>query len=271
MLVGAAVVPSAPLLVPGVSAGLPDGVPKVSDAIDAALDGLPPWDTAVLIAAASRTGQSAAQGLYDLTEASLAGIGRPDVRQPLSIEHEATERIARLSQYAVRRDERLPLGLATLALLLGGAPRTVAVAVPCSAWFEALAAVGTAVAEAVSQRPGAADGEASSGSAAESPRHGGRRTIVLVAGDLSAGLTERSPLGAVAGAGDWDAQMVDIVDSGRLDQLSELGPEQAIRVGALGWAPMAVLHGAMARAKLGIVRRHYSAPCGVGYLVASGA
>jgi hypothetical protein len=36
------------------------------------------------------------------------------------------------------------------------------------------------------------------------------------------------------------------------------------------WAPLAALHGVLQVTKLGMVRRHYSAPRGVGYLVAQG-
>lgn len=253
MIVGAAVLPSAPVLVPGVSATLPAGVERVCEAIDAVVEGLPYWDTAVLVAAAPRSRHSA-QELHAVTEASLNGVGRPDITHPVRTDHDVTERLARLSQYAVRRAGRLPLGLATLALLLGDAGHTVAISVPPSASFEALTAVGTGVAEAVGE------GEAPA-----------RRAVVVAAGDLSAGLGEDSPLTALPDAQEWDDRVVEVVDGGRLDGLADVGPEQAARVGAQGWAPMAVLHGATARAKLGVARRHYSAPCGIGYLVAGGA
>lgn len=249
MLVGAAILPSAPVLVPGVSATLPDGVGAVCEAIDAVVEGLPSWDTAVLVAAAPHSRHSA-QELHDVTQASLNGVGRPDITHPVRTDHDVTERVARLSQYAVRRAERLPLGLATLALLLGDSRRTVAISVPPSADFEALAAVGTGVAEAVGE--------------GESPA---RRAVVVAAGDLSVGLSEET---AGPDSREWDDRVVEVVDGGRLGGLAGLGPEEAARAGARGWAPLAVLHGATARAKLGLARRHHSAPCGVGYLVAGG-
>lgn len=250
MLVGAVILPSAPLLVPGVSATLPAGAGAVCEAIDAVVESLPSWDTAVLVAAAPHSRHSA-QELHDVTQASLDGVGRPDITHPVRTDHDVTERVARLSQYAVRRAERLPLGLATLALLLGDSRRTAAVSVPPSADFEALAAVGTGVAEAVGE------GESLD-----------RRAVVVAAGDLSVGLSGET---ADPEAQEWDNRVVEVVDGGRLDGLAGLGPEEAARVGAPGWAPLAVLHGATARAKLGLARRHYSAPCGVGYLVAGGA
>lgn len=248
MIVGAAILPSAPLLVPGASATLPEGVDKVCDAVDAALEALPYCDAAVLLATAEG---SSGQGLYDAAEATLAGIGRPDIARSAAAHRSAVERITRITQYPMYRGDVLPLSLSVLALLFGGAQPLVPMAVPQNAGFDALAAIGTGIAEAL------ADPD--------------MRTAVIAAGDLSAGLEERSPLHLIEGAREWDARAVDVVGTGRLDGLAELGPIEAKRVGALGWAPMAVLHGAVARAKIGLVCRHYSAPCGVGYLVAHGA
>lgn len=244
MIVGAAVLPTAPLLVPGASGTLPDGVADVRDSIDAALDRLPDHDVAVLIAGGARG------GVFDTAAATLAGVGRPDITQDGKVEPGVVERLSGLIQYPLLRGGNLPLNLAVLAFLVGNARPLTPLVVPRGAAFEALEAVGVGVAEACK---------------------GELRAVVVAAGDLSAGLTERSPLYLVEGARDFDAQLVDVVDSGRLDGLRRLGPAEAQRVGALGWAPLAVLHGALARAKLGIVRRGYSAPRGVGYLVAHGA
>lgn len=262
MIVGAAIIPSAPLLVPGVSAALPDGVGKVCDAIDAALESLPVCDTVVLLSAACPGEGGSGQGLYDVTRATLAGIGRPDVVRGTPIDRAAVERISHVSQYPLYRGDVLPLGLAVLALLVGGHLPLVPMTVPRHASFDTLSATGTAIAEAFARRGDNGTAQA-----------GGRepRAIVIAAGDLSAGLEARSPLDAVEGAREWDARAIDVVDSGRLEGLARLGPDEAVRVGALGWAPLAVLHGATARAKIGLVRRHYSAPRGVGYLVAQGA
>lgn len=245
MIVGAAILPTAPMLVPGVSATFPPGVAAVCDAIDAALDRLPDHDVAVLVAAASHG------SLYDAVHATLAPIGLPGVEQIGKVDPVVLERLSSLTQYAVQRGEPLPLGLTVLALLAGDYRPVVPVDVPSGAAFDALAAIGVGIAGAV-----------------EGPD---LRAVVIAAGDLSAGLTEGSPLHLIEGAADFDAQVVDVVDRGRLDDLARLGPEEARRVGAGGWAAMAALHGALARAKIGLVRRHYSAPRGVGYLVAHGA
>jgi hypothetical protein len=245
MIVGAAVLPSAPLLVPGVSGSPPEGVATVCDAIAAALEGLPDHDVVVLVAGAD-------QGtLYDEAQANLAAIGRPDITCPAKVDSVVLERLSGLVQYPLHRGEPLSLGLAVLTLLVGPALPVVPLDVPCGASFESLTAIGVGIAGSV-----------------EDPD---LRAVVVAAGDLSAGLTERSPLHRLEGAIDFDAQLVDVVDSGRLGALARLGPAAAREFGAVGWAPLAVLHGALARAKLGLVRRHYSAPRGVGYLVAHGA
>lgn len=244
MIVGAVVLPTAPLLVPGVSATLPDGAPKVADAIDAAVEALPRSDLLVMVAA----GESA---LHHSERASLEGIGRDDIAVDVAVDGQAIARLSAATQYPMYRGHDLPLALTVLALHVGPGAAIVPMTVPDTAGFDALVGLGASIARTF------ADPEL--------------RVTVVVAGDLSAGLTEQSPLHRVDGAITWDEQAVAAVDSGRLDGLAKLGPEEAKRVGALGWAPLAVLHGAAAAAKLGMVVRHYSAPRGVGYLVASGA
>ena len=243
MIVGAAVLPTAPLLVPGVSATLPHGVPRVLDAVDAAVDALPAADVTVLVAGGDGC-------VHARARASLRGIGRADITLEAHVAAEAAAEVAAATGLPLDDAVPLPLDLAVLALHLGDAAPVVAVTVPAGDPFESLTAIGTSIAEAL------ADPDL--------------RVCVVAAGDLSAGLTERSPLHLVSGAIFWDEQAVAAVDSGRLQGLARLGPEEARRVGARAWAPLTVLHGVTARVKVGMVVRHYSAPRGVGYLVASG-
>lgn len=260
MIVGAAVIPAAPLLVPGLSATLPDGVERVADAVDAALDSLPAYDTAVLLACSTPQEDASAPALHTSKEASLAGVGRPDIVRvavspsddgPAAAHRAVLDRVSRMTQYPLHSGQPLPLGLTVLGLLVGGHVPLVAAAVPRGAGFGALVGVGAGIAEALDDT--------------------GVRAVAVASGDLSAGLDEHSPLYRVDGAREWDDRVATVVDSGRLDGLADLGPQEAGRVGSLGWAPLAVLHGACARAKVGLVLRHYSAPRGVGYLVAQGA
>lgn len=243
MIVGAAIVPAAPVLVPGVSPTLPEGVQKVRDAAAGALRRLPDADAAVLITAGDKA-------VHVADKASLAGVGRANIVRDVSICHGALPGLTSALQYPVSRDMALPLELGVLALLWPDPPPLIPLTVPVTASFDTLVAAGAAIAEAVQDVDLTA--------------------VVVASGDLSAGLTAKSPLHEVSGALFFDEQAAASVDSGRLHGLGRIGPEEAARVGARGWAPMSVLHGAVARAKIGMVVRHYSAPRGVGYLVASG-
>jgi hypothetical protein len=243
MLAGAAILPTAPLLVPGASPTLPDGVEQVCDAVDATVEGLPEHDLVVLVAGAERA------GVYARAEASLSGIGRDDICADPAVETAVARRLAEDTGLPLLTDAPLPLDLAVLVLLLGDPRGVVPLAVEPDTPFADLAGVGAALVPAVE----------------------GYRALAVAAGDLAAGLVERSPLHTVDGAGEFDAAVVEAVDAGRLDALARLGPDRARRVGARGWPALATLHGALRAAKLGVVRRHYSAPEGVGYLVAQGA
>ena len=243
MIVGATVLPTAPLLLPGVSQALPEGVPRVCAAIAAAVEHIPPCDAVVLVAAGD-------SGLHDTGAATLQGIGRPDIARDAAVDSDAVARLSAATQYPMYRGGQLPLDLAMLALLVGDVAPVVPVTVPASAGFDVLVGVGSAIARTFAGPD--------------------VRACVVATGDLSAGLTEKSPLHSVSGAVFFDEQAVAAVDSSRLDGLGRLGPDEARRVGARGWAPLAVLHGATAAAKIGMVVRHYSAPRGVGYLVATG-
>lgn len=243
-LAGVAVLPSAPLLVPGVAADLPPGVGRVCDAVDAVVERLPDPTVAVLVAAGETW------TLHGTADADLAGIGRPDIRREGKLAAELLGDLAAALGQPVA-DGPLPLDLAVLVLLLGEPPPLVALSVPGSAAFDDLQAAGDAVAATLAGID--------------------ERAVLVVTGDLSAGLTEASPMHVVEGAEAFDARVVEAVDAGRLDTLAALGPGEARRVGARAWAPLGLAHGACRRCKVGLVRRLYAAPRGVGYLVAYGA
>lgn len=245
MIVGACVLPSAPLLVPGVSPDLPPGVEAVADAIDAAVDPLRDSDATVLLAPGPTT------AVHGDACADLAGIGRPDIAEHRAVHPAMVEALSGALGVDAVRAVPLPLGLAVLALLLGAREPLVPVTVADDADFTTASAVGAAVADA-------ARGE------------GAPDTVVVAAGDLSAGHGPASPRPDVTGAAAYDERVVDLIDTGRLHGLADLGPAEARRVHAVGWPALAALHGVLASAKVGLVRRRYAAPCGVGYLVAEG-
>ncbi len=245
MIVGAAIIPTAPLLVAGVSERLPEGVDEVADAAAATLRALPPHDMAVLVTAGR------GHAVHTSVEASLAGIGRPDLCVVAPV-HGAVEVVAAAIGSQVDEAGPLPLGHAVLVHLYAAARgHDAAPVVPVTVARDADPAVLEAVGAGIQTVAG--DG----------------RAVVVAAGDLSAGLTERAPLALVPGARAWDDAVVDTVASGRIGRLGRFGPAGAARVGSLGWAPLVVLHGVCDRARLGTVVRRYAAPRGVGYLVAS--
>jgi aromatic ring-opening dioxygenase LigB subunit len=137
--------------------------------------------------------------------------------------------------------------LATLTLLVDRREPVVALEVSASAEFPMLSAVGTSVVQALQE--------------AELTGN------LVVAGDLSAGLDEGSPLGQRDGAEDWNARVVESFTNGDAGALAELGPQAAAEVGARGWAPLCVLYGAAESADLRLAVRRYAAPRGVGYVV----
>lgn len=250
MIVGAAILPSAPLLVQGVAPRSTAVVEEVREAVDAVVASLPPADVTVLLAASppgSSGSESSARGLYGASEASLAGVGRPDLSRWVEVSLPAMEAITRVTQYPLLRRETLPLSLSVLALLLASHRCFAPVAVPATADFAALVGVGAATAQAMEEA--------------------GLSGTVVATGDCSAGLGERAPLASVDGAREWDEAAVAAVVDGRLDRLEALGPARAERVGAIGWAPMAALHGVCERARTSVGLRLYAAPRGVGYLV----
>lgn len=247
-VVGAAAVPTAPLLVPGASPGQPEDVrDEVERLRELSLDtlaGLPDSDAYVLVARGER-------GIHDRAAASLAPLGVPGLEVELSVATELIEGLSRLTQYPMYRGDPLSIAHSVLVMLLRDARGEVPVLpvnVPAAGDFDVLVAVGASVAEA------AEDAE--------------RTVSVVCQSDLSAALDEASPGYAVEGARAWDDAVLEAVRERRLRRLEELGPDEAQRVEALGWAPLAVLHGVCASGHLQVEGLGYGAPRGVGQLVA---
>ncbi len=227
-LIGIAILPAAPVLVPGVSATLPDGLRQVRDAAEACVGDLPDAEAVVLLAVGNPAGR------YRRVEASLAGFGRPDLAVSL-----------RPAGCAKGHDRALPPALAVLAMMLRRHAPVAPIALDPGATARDLHELGTGVARC------------------------SRRIVAVAAGDLSAGLDERSPRSCIDGAQAWDEAVLTAVVDGDLQALARLGPVEARRVVAQGWAPVLATVTAGVEAALDLQLRHYSAPRGVGYLVAS--
>jgi hypothetical protein len=242
VLIGAASLPGAPLFVPGVGSGLGSALAQLRASVLRVGRALPDADVLVLVA----SGQPA---LHDAVTADLTGLGYPGHRRKLEPCPPAIAALSGMTQYPRVRRPRLPLDLATLTLLVDRNVPIVALEASASAEFSVLSALGVSVVQALQET--------------------GLTANLVAAGDLSAGLHERSPLARRDGAEAWDARVVDLFNRKQSAGLAELGPHDAAAVGARGWAPLCVLHGAAVSAGLRLALRRYAAPRGVGYLVMS--
>lgn len=247
-VVGAAAVPTAPLLVPHAASGIPEEIrPEVERLREVTLEtlaDLPDSDVYVLVARGER-------GVHDRALASLAPLGVPDVEVELPVATELIEDLSRLTQYPMFRGDPLDVAHSVQALLLWHARGEVTVLpvnVPPAGDFDVLVTIGASIAEA------AEDAEV--------------EVSVVCQADLSAALHASSPRYLGEGAREWDEAVLDAVRQGGLRPLEGLGPEKAERVEARGWAPLAVLHGVCASAHLRVEGLAYGAPRGVGQLVA---
>lgn len=207
------------------------------------LAALPHADVTVLIAAGSR-------GIHDSACVSFAALGVQGYEEELPVASPIVEHLSRLTQYPMLRGDDLDLAHAVLAALVSsvrGIVPVVPVRVPAGTEGEVLVTVGASIEQAA--------------------QDAGMTANVVVAADLSAALDETSPRYRVAGAREWDAAVIEAVEHHDLGRVVELGPDEALRVHALGWAPLVVLHGAAAAGGLLPEFVGYDAPRGVGQLV----
>jgi hypothetical protein len=241
-------VPSAPLLLRAVSPAQPPGVAeevaRLRAAVDRALVPVAAVESVILLAA----GDEAL--VHDASRATLASYGHPDVATPLAHDEELLTAVAARGQIPRVRDDRLDGDLAVLATLVTTVQpgvRLLSVTVPFAAGAHALAATAAGL----------------TGAAATTER----RVAVVAAGDLAATLDTTSPGYVIDGATDWDAAAVAAVRAGDVTAMAGLGPEDATRVQARGWAPLAVLLAVADQLQHRFGEVTYLAPRGVGQLV----
>lgn len=240
MLAAAALVPSAPLLLAQVTPELPAQLEDLRASLRATLFALGDSEVAVLVAGAEATEVRTA------ARADLSGIGRPDVSADLPVPARAARAIADSCGLGRQRGA-LPLDLAVLALHAGRP--VVPVTVDSRADAEALAYLGGALVA------GLADA--------------GVRAVMVAAGDGSAGLGRAAPRPHVPGAERWQSDYQAAI--GDVAALGRLGPGEAERVSARGWAPAVAVSAACAAAGLRLEVSAAAAPRGVGYVVAGAA
>lgn len=248
IVAGAAVVPAAPMLVPGMTQVLPSELAVVRDRVDRTLAALPPHDLLLILTGASRPQD---EGVYAGGVADLGGLSRPDLHAPAG--HCAVEagRAAESTGLA-ERGGAWPVDAAVLALL---------------AWPHAVdGGARGAMAAALGFHDGERLGALMDGVAGAL---GDARVAVVASGDLSAGLTEKAPRHLVAGAAEWDDAARAAIAQGDVDALAGLGPDEAGRVASRGWPALVGLLHLLREAGLGLETVEYAAPRGVGYVVAA--
>ncbi len=248
-----AIIPAAPLLLPAASPSQPEevraGVAQLRRHVAVALDRLPATGSALLLDAGPES------LVHDAAEASLAGYGLPHVRADVTIDAALLSAVSARGQAPRVRSDRLDGDLAVLALLLADTRPELAVApvtVPTGAGSDALTDLANGLLAAVA----AVD-------TAE------RLVSVIAAGDLAATLATTSPGYLVDGAPAWDERAVAAVQAGDVDAFGALGPEEAARVQARGWAPITVALRLAEAAGVSLADAAYLAPRGVGQLVAA--
>lgn len=243
-LAGAVVLPAAPVLVPGMSEAMPQELHPVRDTVGALAARLPAHELLVLLAGAP-LGDGG--GVWAAGGADLGGLSRADLGVSLAPWSGAAELAGALG--LAQRDDALPVDLAVLALQSqrhAASPAVVCVAAPQDAGARLLG-LGAAMAEAT----------------------GGQPVVVVAAGDLSAGLTEKAPRHLVEGAQEWDEAALAALRNGDGDALGALGPDEAARVTSRGWSGLVVLLGALRAGGLTLRDVEYAAPRGVGYVLAA--
>lgn len=243
ILAAAVVLPTAPLLVPGLSARPPAAADAVRAAIDEAVAALPSHDLRILLAGANGPGDA---GVCTRDRADLGGLSRPELSVTLGTPGELAAALGDATGLAPLGGD-VPVDLAVLALhaARAGDVPTVAIALP---WSEGAALV------ALGARLGAA--------------LPARRTVVIAAGDLSAGLGPASPRPGAAGGPAWNEAALAALGGGDATALAGLGPAPAVAAAARGWPALTVLLGLLGTAGMSLTVHCADAPRGVGYVVA---
>lgn len=241
-ILGGAVVPSAPVVVPAVAPRIPDAhaeeVRRLREAARDAVEGLPSADAVVLIANGRR-------GVHARAHVDLGPLGYPELTRQHPVPRRLLPDITSRTQYAQRPGDDLDVDLAVLALQLPEDTPVIPIAV-APADGASLAGTGRAVADALLS--------------------GDLDVVLLCAGDLSTALHEGSPRYHAPGAEAWDAATVAALREDDLGALTRQGAGAA-RVHARSWAPLVVT---MAAARAAGLHGHglaYHVVRGVGHVV----
>jgi hypothetical protein len=241
--------PAAPLLLPAASPAQPaafaSAVQQLRTAVDSVLRDLPSATTALLLLPDDEA------LVIDAPSASLASYGLPEATSPVTIDATLIAAVSARGQAPRVRSDHLTGDAGVLALLLAEARPDLALA-PVTVPRRASAAGLDGIAMGLTRAISSVDDE----------------VAVVAAGDLAATLDTTSPGYLVAGAADWDANLVAAVRAGDAHAAGSLGPEEAGRVQARGWAPITVALSLAQGCEWRFRAVTYLAPKGVGQIVA---
>jgi hypothetical protein len=248
-LTAIAVVPSAPLLLPGASPAQPPAVAAEVAAlrsdVSEALTALPAGLRAAIV-----LGCGDELLVHAAVRATLGSYGRPRVAATLRLDRPLLAAVGDRGQAPTIQEDELHGDLAVLALLLAAARPDVAI-VPMTVPTRASRGVLDALAAGLTGAAAAVDGE----------------VAVVAAGDLAATLDVTSPGYLVDGAVAFDDAAVAAIRALDEDAFAALGPDEAGRVQARGWGPLTVALAAARLARLTLAEVAYHAPRGVGQVV----
>ncbi|TVR35803.1 MAG: hypothetical protein EA388_06040 [Nitriliruptor sp.] len=244
--------PAAPLLLPAASPSQPADFAAATAELRATVDGilrnLPAADTALLLLPDEEA------LVIDAPRASLASYGLPDVTTKVTVDEALIAAVSARGQAPRVRSDSLTGDAAVFALLLADARPGLALA-PVTVPRRASAASAAGL-------HGIAMGLARAVASVE------RDVAVIAAGDLAATLDTTSPGYLVEGAIDWDERLVAAVRAGDPLAAGDLGPEEAGRVQARGWASTTVALTLAQGTGWRFRDVTYLAPKGVGQIVA---
>ncbi|CAN5406792.1 hypothetical protein BH23ACT9_BH23ACT9_31360 [soil metagenome] len=251
MLTHLAVVPTTPLILPGIPGTPPAPMADLAEASRRAVQGAADADVVILLAGGGTSTvidapgtDLAGYGLTDLAPHVLTGAP-PDVVAAL---RSALGTGSRVAGDAGREGDAAP-DLAVLARQLPAGAACVGITVPAD--------TDVATAEAL------ADTLLNLGEI--------YRISVVAAGDLGAGHGTKPPRPAAAAASDALQQTAfAALDNGRLSDLVHLDAAVAADSAARSVGALRVLAAVALRARVGMVVRAAAAPLGVGYVIAQG-
>lgn len=96
-----------------------------------------------------------------------------------------------------------------------------------------------------------------------------KRIAVIASGELSHRLTKKSPAGYSPRGAEFDEQVKNLIETGKLNQLPKLNEELVEEAGECGFRSLLILAGVLNSINYKSELLSYEAPFGIGYLVSN--